>query len=270
MRFTLWGLRCGVGLRQLTFSPDGTRLAAAGGYERGIVQVWEIATGKQTHELLLDATALEFTPDGRRLVVGQREGTALVWDLAATGPPPRRELTPQEIAACWLELGYGFDSSRGNAGNYARTEALVQGGDRTVAFLETVLVWPDLPRQDEELVRRLVAPLADPRAPVRARAVQEIAKWGDRAWLWVADLGDAPANADTLRGLQEELLHSLEYRRSSHGVIDVLYQIATPRARRLLARLTEGPGDAPEDRNRKTMAGYRLEELEGMGLRRGE
>jgi RNA polymerase sigma factor (sigma-70 family) len=272
IRFTLWGLRCGLYLRHLAFSPDGSRLAAAGEVEGGIVQVWEIATGKQTHELSLDATALEFTPDGRHLVVGQRDGTALVWDLAApaTALPPRPELTPQEIAARWRELGYGFDSSRGNAGNYARTEALVQGGDRTVAFLETVLVWPDLPKQDEELARGLAAPLADPQAEVRARAVQEIAKWGDRAWLWVADLGDAPATADTLRGLEQDLLQILEYRRSSHGAIDVLYQIATPRARQLLARLTEGPGDTLEDRNRKTMAGFRLEELERLRLRRAE
>jgi RNA polymerase sigma factor (sigma-70 family) len=270
VRFTLWGLRCGVGLNRLAFSPDGNRLAAAGDYPGGLVQVWEIATGKQTHELLLDATALEFTPDGRRLVVGQAEGTALVWDLAApaTALPPPRALTPQEIATRWQELGYGSDSSRGNAGNYARTEALVQGGDRTVAFLETVLRWPDLARQDEELIRRLVAPLADPRPAVRARAVQEIAKWGDRAWVWVEDLGDAPANAETLKGLEEDLRQNLEYRRSSHGAIDVLYQIATPRAQRLLARLAESPGDTLEIQNRKTMAGFRLEELQHIRLRR--
>ena len=52
--------------------------------------------------------------------------------------------------------------------------------------------------------------------------------------------------------------------------MDVLRQIATPRARQLLAKLAEGPENTQEEKNRKLMARYTLDDIEKLKLRRGE
>ena len=80
----------------LTFSPDGTTLASAGG---GKAQLWDLASG----QLLLNVdtsnytAALAFSPDGRRLAVGC---------VAAFGGADKVDV--------WeLEPGRGIDSLRG-------------------------------------------------------------------------------------------------------------------------------------------------------------
>jgi WD40 repeat protein len=76
---------------QAAFSPCGRFLAAVGssykGSEKGVVgevQIWDLRTGKQ--RALLEGKGagvvqLAYSPDGKRLAVGQRDGTVLVWDL---------------------------------------------------------------------------------------------------------------------------------------------------------------------------------------------
>ncbi len=80
----------------LTFSPDGTTLASAGG---GKAQLWDLASGQLL--LNVDASnytaALAFSPDGRRLAVGC---------VAAFGGADKVDV--------WeLEPGRGIDSLRG-------------------------------------------------------------------------------------------------------------------------------------------------------------
>jgi WD40 repeat protein len=65
---------------ELAFSPDGRRVVVA---DRGQVSVWDAATGE---ELLALAPApgirsLRFSPDGRRLVGVDEQGTIVLWDL---------------------------------------------------------------------------------------------------------------------------------------------------------------------------------------------
>jgi WD40 repeat protein len=67
----------------LAVSPDG-RLLAAGTFS-GVVDVWEIASGRQL-ESLKGQTALvnslDFSPDGTLLAVASRDGSTRLWDVA--------------------------------------------------------------------------------------------------------------------------------------------------------------------------------------------
>lgn len=66
----------------VAFSRDG-KLVAVGGYYKGIVQVYEVATGKeiarfQAHE---GPATLAFSDDGATLITGSEDSTILIWDL---------------------------------------------------------------------------------------------------------------------------------------------------------------------------------------------
>jgi WD40 repeat protein len=70
-------------VRALAFSPDSTTLAAETS-SHGI-GLWEVATGRLRRTLAghrAKILSLAFTPDGRSLVSGSDDTTALVWDLA--------------------------------------------------------------------------------------------------------------------------------------------------------------------------------------------
>jgi WD40 repeat protein len=64
------------------FSPDGSRLASAS--DNGMVRVWDMATGRETHTLQGDTkavTSVAFRPDGTCLVSGGWDSTVRVWDV---------------------------------------------------------------------------------------------------------------------------------------------------------------------------------------------
>jgi WD40 repeat protein/serine/threonine protein kinase len=71
-------------LRSVAFSPDGTRLAGAGGWSFPTVYLWDAVNGTQT---LLDGHTdgvhcVAFHPDGKRLVSGAADRTVRQWDVA--------------------------------------------------------------------------------------------------------------------------------------------------------------------------------------------
>jgi WD40 repeat protein/tetratricopeptide (TPR) repeat protein len=80
------------GVNDVTFSPDGTRLATSGGEKMvtggadRTARVWDAATGQQLLEVRHDGpvSSVAFSPDGTRLATADRGATTRVWD-AATG-----------------------------------------------------------------------------------------------------------------------------------------------------------------------------------------
>jgi RNA polymerase sigma factor (sigma-70 family) len=69
--------------RRMAFSPDGTILAAAG--VKNTICLWQVATGRQLPTLSghwAPIVSLDFAPDGKTLVSGSDDTTALVWDLS--------------------------------------------------------------------------------------------------------------------------------------------------------------------------------------------
>ena len=64
----------------VAWSPDGLRLATAGG--EGTVKIWEALTGRELLTLrdhVTRVTSVAWSPDGRRLATAG-EGTVKIWD----------------------------------------------------------------------------------------------------------------------------------------------------------------------------------------------
>jgi WD40 repeat protein len=94
----------------LTFSPDETLLATAGGGKeingdanRG--RVWEVATGKlvmHTTPYRFSASAVDFSADGKRLLTGSIDGAAQIWEVASGREiatllsPPNEQTSPAD------------------------------------------------------------------------------------------------------------------------------------------------------------------------------
>jgi RNA polymerase sigma factor (sigma-70 family) len=70
--------------RRMAFSADGTILAAAGVHNT--IRLWEVPTGRELPTLSGhwgSIVSLDFAPDGKTLVSGSDDTTALVWDISA-------------------------------------------------------------------------------------------------------------------------------------------------------------------------------------------
>jgi WD40 repeat protein len=70
----------------MAFSPDGRTLAAESAGHR--IRLWEVPTGRVRLTLpghQAKILSLAFAPDGRRLISGSDDTTALVWDVGLTG-----------------------------------------------------------------------------------------------------------------------------------------------------------------------------------------
>src|SRR5262249_34640567 len=105
----------GSSVTTLAFSPDGKRLAF-GGYWFPSVCLWDVAAGKQVHTFenwaegwekkafVEEGPTLAFTPDGRTLVGGARDGSVRLWDVE-TGREQARLTGPDKAV-----LGMGLSA----------------------------------------------------------------------------------------------------------------------------------------------------------------
>jgi WD40 repeat protein len=71
----------GGDLQDLTFSPDGLRLATAG--DAGTITLWDAHSGQEVFKLRGHngpVLRLTFSPDGRFLTSSGTDGTVKLWD----------------------------------------------------------------------------------------------------------------------------------------------------------------------------------------------
>src|SRR5207244_2183821 len=76
------------GVQSVCFSPDGQRLASAGGVHDPTVKVWDVYSGRllltcQGHKGPLRIRSVCFSPDGQRLASASEDKTVKVWDAAS-------------------------------------------------------------------------------------------------------------------------------------------------------------------------------------------
>jgi hypothetical protein len=234
----LWHARTGQevrsfprGMRLLALSPAGDRVATGG--PGSAVVVWESATGKALERFEGHRGALAcgaFTPDGRRLVTGSGDTTALVWGLRggrrALAAPPRadRPLPAEALPALWDDLASPH-AARGHA-------AL-----RKLA---------DAPRQAVPFLREHLRPAAG--VPAEKAAAWIAALGSDNYEARTAATEALTEHADDVEGALREALRrrpELEARRRIEQVLTGLERPTPARLRAMRAlEVLEEVGDA--------------------------
>jgi RNA polymerase sigma factor (sigma-70 family) len=227
---------------RLAFSPDGRILAALGREEVGL---WEWATGRRLlrfavpYRNTVRPEAMAFSPDGRRLVTGEDNGTALIWDVVGVPGVAPAEPAAGDLATAWAALA-GDDV----AAAYRAEWALARRAADAVALLRDRLKpAPEPPGELAALVKQLDAP----RFADRAEADRHLRRLGDAAMpgLRRALAGDLSAEQ---RQRIEAIVRANEAAFPAAGpamqtvrAVRVLERIGTAEARVLLKDLSSGP-----------------------------
>jgi WD40 repeat protein len=232
----------------LSFSPDGKLLASAD--DSPIARVWEVASGGligtlEGHSARVAAVA--FAPGGRTIVSASQDTTALVWEVPggdSAEAAPKPELTSNELAALWTDLG-GDDAPRAR-----RALGWLVRAPRQSVPLVAEKVKP-APQVAPARVARLVADLDDDRFRVRERAEAELRTLGEAALpaLRMAREGRPPVE---LRRRIERVLEAAEKekwfpsaeRLRELRALEILERADGPEARRVLQKIAEGTPDA--------------------------
>ncbi len=92
-------------LDSLAFSPDGTKLAGAGGWGN---YVWDVATGRLLHDFHEGGTDVVFSPDGKLLAEGTDSGMD-VWRVETGAVAATVKPRPSEKRSMWP---VGFKDAR--------------------------------------------------------------------------------------------------------------------------------------------------------------
>jgi RNA polymerase sigma factor (sigma-70 family) len=239
----------------LAYAPDGKVLA---GTQERQVCFWDVRTGeklrsRQGHSL--DVVTAAFAPDGRTLVSGSKDSTALVWDVVGLRPEPKPlTLDGRDLAACWNDL-------LGDAASALKAMNRLGAAPRQAVVLLNEHLRPAVPA-DGKRIARLLADLDHTEFGRREQATAELEKLGElaRPALRRALDGNPPPEARRRLEALLEKLHGLTLPPEALRLVravELLEQMNTPEARALLERLAGGAAEAPLTRQ----AGASLQRL---------
>jgi RNA polymerase sigma factor (sigma-70 family) len=227
----------------LTFSPDG-RILASGDWTGGVVRLWEVATGQQFgrftgHEGRVHRLA--FSADGTTLISGGEDTTALVWDVTGRRTHGARPAAAPDLEALWADLAKPDAVPAQQA-----VQSFAAVPEQSLPLLQQRLR-PVAPVAPERLARFL-ARLDDDDFDVRQQATKELRELGRAADPVLRRALASRSTSEEVRRRVEALLEKLdssaEWRRAARS-LQVLEQVGTAEAERILAALAEG---APEAR----------------------
>jgi hypothetical protein len=254
-------LPTGLVLRH-AFSPDGLELGVVRSKE---VAIWDLVSLKMVRRFAIQdgittpSRAIAFTPDGRRLITGQDDCTALVWDLTGTGRAPGA--TAPRMSADALKQMWDCLAGNDAAKAYTVGWELADRGEQTVALIREHV--KPAKAADKDAVRQLVVKLDAPAFADREAAAKSLREMGDsaipalRAALKAGLSAEAAGRVERLLAAAAEPVPSSSLGRQQVRAVAVLQRIGSANARKLLeefagglaeARLTREAADALQDR----------------------
>jgi RNA polymerase sigma factor (sigma-70 family) len=232
----------------LAFSSD-QHVLAWNHHLESTIRLLEVASGKQRQELaghLGRIQTLSFSANGKLLLSGGYDTTALVWDLTGRrGPEAVQDRPPSEkdLDALWEDLA-GDDAPRA----YRAIQELAAARGQAVPYLAQRL--RPIPTVDGERLTKLIADLGSAQFAVRQRATKELDALGESALAAYQSALAAKPALEVQQRLEELLQKRLQERRHMRPddlrtlrALEALEHGGTPEARRVLATLAQGaPG----------------------------
>jgi RNA polymerase sigma factor (sigma-70 family) len=155
----------------LAFSPDGRYLATA--QETPAIHLWDVLAGREVGQLKGHeggVVSLLFALDGKHLLSGGTDTTALTWDLTRmthAQPAPAPRLQPSALDALWADLA-DTDAARA----FGAIRKLSASPNQAVLLLRE-RVRPATPADPKRLTR-LLADLQSDRFDLRRQAASEL------------------------------------------------------------------------------------------------
>jgi hypothetical protein len=230
------------GAGKLAFSPD-RRILAWSGSRRPAIHLLELATGKE--RLVLDGhkgrvTSLVFSADGRTLVSGSEDTTALVWDLTGKLSAKGGEV---DLDKAWRDLASGDAAAA-----HQSILRLASTPKDAVAFLRQRVL--PVAAADEKRLAKLIADLDNTQFDLRDAAQGELENLGESALPAIRAALEGKPSVELrrrLEGLAEkqarELWNPGPERLRVLRAVEALEVAATPEAQALLKTLAQGkPG----------------------------
>lgn len=220
------------GWRSLAFAPDGLTLAGAHGKN---VRLWDVSGRRQLHEFEGHAglvTSVVFTPDGKALVSGSEDGTAIVWDLAQVRDKARI-----------LDVPGQFDvlNDRDFLIAYGAFCRLRAAPKEAMPLIEKHL--RPATKVPADGFAQLIKDLDAPTFAIRNRAIEELKRYGVAAEGAVRKTRKDNGKLETKRRIDDLLaLFEAEWPRSQ-WCVTLLEDLRGPDARELLTRLSKGDPD---------------------------
>jgi hypothetical protein len=195
---------------------------------------------------------LAFAPDGRSLVSGSFDATALVWDLTGrAGAKKRDPLTAEGLDASWAALNAAPAEEA-----YGALLALAADPRQAVALVKAELTGDPV---DAKAIAKLLADLDDDQFAVRDKASRELARLGRRVATELKRERAATSSAEVrlrldalLARLRENDDEKLDEAVRAQRVVALLELTATLEARDLLDHLAK---KAPSEEVRRKAAG---------------
>jgi hypothetical protein len=248
----------GSAVRVLSYTADGQTLISAG--HDGTIHFWDPFQGEERRQLTGHRggiLSLALAANGKTLLTGSEDTTALVWPMPAfehVALVPA-VLEPQQLEGSWKDLA---DADAEKAFQAIRT---LSASPASAAWMGERL--RPAPGPDAATVTRWIAGLDGDQFEVRKQAEEELRKLGPVAY---PALRRALANGPSLQARQriEMLLEKQVTGQAPTSdelralrAVEVLERMATPEARQVLAKLAKGAEGAALTREARA-AGQRL------------